>query len=501
MGNSAAGGRTTRALRRLGPVVAAAAGAAVVAATVMGRRRRPPEQPGLASPASAADPVLAPVTDLSAARATRATVIASAAAADAEPARSVRPLSGPGHDLRPAAAAAGASGSGEQPAAPGTAVGTQAAVGPADEPWPVEPAATTSTGASAPAGSLPPNEPTGRAAAAAAAATPDAHAGGPPRRPPAAAAATPDTHAAGPPGRPAGLAPRRIRDRAGLGPSRRSRAVLGGVVALGLVAGVGAVVASSGGGDRPDTAAIESGTAGQAGSEGDAIGEGGTATEAGGDAASTTEVDVTMTTPVAVTAATAFPAAADRLTAAGTFSYTGTVSATDVSHVRPMLWLSVESTLEGQVSLAAGRLHETATTSDGRVAETVTSGPQVWGRRAGSREGLAAVPYESVPALSDAEPATKGAVLLPAWLASVVNPADAGPDESGRRRFSATVPATVLGAIERERPPVDATVVLTLDAAGAPVRVEITSAPGGPPLHLVYDLAGLGAPVDIQPPA
>ena len=142
------------------------------------------------------------------------------------------------------------------------------------------------------------------------------------------------------------------------------------------------------------------------------------------------------------------------------------------------------------MSLAAGRLHETATTSDGRVAETVTSGPQVWGRRADNRDDLAAVPYETVPVPSDAEPATKGAVLLPSWLASAVGPADAGPDESGRRRFSATVPAAVLGAVERQRPPVDATVVLTVDAVGAPVRVEITSAPGGPTLHLVYDLAG-----------
>jgi hypothetical protein len=464
MGNSAGGG-TTRVVRRLGPVVAAAAGAAVVAATVLRRRhRRPPQRSGLPRSASAAAPVLAPVTELPGA--TRTTAIASSAGAGAEPARSERPPGDPGRDLRPAAADAGASGSGRQPAAPGGA-GTRTAMGPApDEPWPVEPPGMTSAGSAAPAGELPPNEPAGRTA-------------------PAAAAATPDTHAGGPLGRPAGLAPRRIRDRAGLGPSRRARAVLGGVAALALVVGVGAVVASATGGDG-------SGSATSTGRAGDG---------AAAPTQATAGTVTTATTLAPVTAATAFPAAADRLTAAGTFSYTGSVSATDVSHVRPMLWLSVESAVEGQVSLAAGRLHETATTTDGRVAETVTSGPQVWGRRADNRDDLAAVPYETVPVLSDAEPATKGAVLLPSWLASAVGPADAGPDESGRRRFSATVPAAVLGAVERQRPPVDATVVLTVDAAGAPVRVEITSAPGGPTLHLVYDIAGLGAPVDIQPPA
>jgi hypothetical protein len=497
MGKSAAGGGTTRVLRRLGPVVALAAGATVVVASVMGRRRRrPPEQFGLAGPVPAADPVLAPVTDLSAARATHAAPTSPSAdlGADAvpEPVRPVRPPAGPGGDLRPPAhdgggdgadpgpapADAGASGSDEWHATPGGA-GTRKAVGSApDAPWPVERADTTSTGSAAPERLLPPYEPAGSAAAAAAAEASDAHADGSSDR----------THGPSPRrtrdrARPA---PRHIRDRAGVGTSRRSRAVLGGVVALALAVGVGAVVASATGGDGP-------GSATSVGTEGD--GTAAPPTQATADTVTTT------TQPAPVTAATAFAAAAERLAAAGTFSYSGTVSATDVSHVRPMLWLSVESTIEGQVSLPAGRLHETATTSDGRVAETVTSGPQVWGRQADSREGLGAVPYETVPALSGAEPATKGAVLLPAWLASAVRPADAGPDESGRRRFSATVPAAALGQIERERAPVDATVVLTVDAAGAPVRVELTSAPGGPALHLVYDLAGLGTPVDIQPPA
>jgi hypothetical protein len=503
-------------------VVALAAGATVVVASVMGRRRRrPPEQSGLAVPVPATDPVLAPVADLSPARATHAAVTAPsagvAADAEAEPGWPLKPPAGSGGDLRPpahdgvghgadpgpASADAGASGSIEWHATAGRA-GTRKVVGsapneprpvepadttstgssaperalPPNESWPVEPADTTSTGSSAPERALPPNEPAASAAAAAAAGTPDAHTDGSSDRP--AGLAPRRTRD------PARSAPRHIRDRGGAGTGRRSRAVLGIVVALALAVGVGAVVASATGGDGP-------GSASSVGAERD--GAAAPPTQAPADTVTTT------TQPAPVTAATAFAAAAERLTAAGTFSYSGTVSATDVSHVRPMLWLSVESSIEGQVSLPAGRLHETATTGDGRVAETVTSGPQVWGRRADSREGLAAVAYETVPALSGAEPATRGAVLLPAWLASAVGPADAGLDESGRRRFSATVPGAALGPIERERAPVDAAVVLTLDAAGAPVRVELTSAPGGPALHLVYDLVGLGTPVDIQPPA
>jgi hypothetical protein len=259
------------------------------------------------------------------------------------------------------------------------------------------------------------------------------------------------------------------------------------------VAAIGVAVVGAGGDDRPGTAASVTETSDRPGDEAGAA--------TGDDSVPTSAAGVTTTHAAPVSAATAFAAAADRITAAGTFSYSGTVSATDVSHVRPMLWLSVDSTVEGQVSLPDGRLHETATTADGRVAETVAVGRQVWGRQADGGDALAAVPYETVPTLSGAEPPARGAVLLPSWLAAAVGPADAPADQSGRRRVSATIPAAALGRIERGRSPVDATVVLTLDAAGAPVRVEITSAPGGPAFRLAYDLAGLGAPVDIRAPA
>jgi hypothetical protein len=462
MGNSAGGG-TRRALRRWGPVVAIAAGATVVAASVMGRRRRPSGQPGLAGPVPSAGPGSVP--DPGAASGTgsvpgRGAALGpgSAAGPGPDPAAGLsaaRAMSAPGVA---ASAGAGAPAAGERPATPGGATDRPKEGRPSDAPSPLAPDDTITTGPSTRHSRARAGLRSGRRSRA-------------------------------------GLGSGR-RSRAGLGSGRRSRALLGAVVGVALVAAIGVAVASAGGGDRPDAATTATETPGRPGDEGGA----GSGT-GGDDVVSTSEADVTTTQAAPVSAATAFATAADRLTAAGTFSYSGTVSATDVSHVRPMLWLSVESTVEGQVSLPDGRLHETATTTDGRVAETVAAGRQVWGRQADGGDGLAAVPYVTVPALSGAEPSARGAVLLPTWLAAAVGPADAPADESGRRRVSATIPAAALGRIERERPPVDATVVLTLDAAGAPVRVEITSAPGGPALRLAYDLAGLGTPVDIQTPA
>jgi hypothetical protein len=459
MGNSA-GGATRRALRRLGPVVAIAAGATVVAAWVMGRRRRPSGQPGLAGPVPSAGPGSVPGRGAASGpgcvpgRGAASGLGSASGPAPVAGLSAARAMSAPGVA---ASAGAGAPATGERPATPGGATDRPEEGRPSDAPSPLAPDDTITTGPSTRHSRARAGLGSGRRSRA-------------------------------------GLRSGR-RSRVGLGSGRRSRVLLGAVVGVALVAAIGVAVASAGGGDRPDAATTTTETPGRPGDEG------GAGSGTGGDVVSTSEAGVTTTQAAPVSAATAFAAAADRLTAAGTFSYSGTVSATDVSHVRPMLWLSVESTVEGQVSLPDGRLHETATTTDGRVAETVAAGRQVWGRQADGGDGLAAVPYETVPALSGAEPSARGAVLLSTWLAAAVGPADAPADESGRRRVSATIPAAALGRIERERPPVDATIVLTLDAAGAPVRVEITSAPGGPALRLAYDLAGLGTPVEIQTPA
>jgi hypothetical protein len=199
--------------------------------------------------------------------------------------------------------------------------------------------------------------------------------------------------------------------------------------------------------------------------------------------------------------AQAFAQAAARLRQVGSFGYRGTVSATDVSVARPARWLAVELTVDGQVVVATARLHEVAVAEDGRAAETVAAGAQVWGRSAASREALAAEGYELIPALSGADPAARGAALLPDWLAAVTAPAAAGTDALGRTAYRGTLPAAVLGPVERERPAVDAEVVVSLDPAGDPARVELTGVAGGPRFHVALDLSRLGAPLTIDAPA
>jgi hypothetical protein len=216
--------------------------------------------------------------------------------------------------------------------------------------------------------------------------------------------------------------------------------------------------------------------------------------------ASTSEVVTTTTTVVVASPAEAFAGAAGRLEAAGTFAYEGTVSASDVSAVRPSLWLAVDITVEGEASLADGRVHEVAVAENGRATETVVAGVDVFGRSARTRESLVDESYEGIPELSRAEPTTKGASGLAQWLAGVAEPTAAGVDGQGRRVYRGIIPAAVLGPTERGRRAVDAEVLLTLDRAGDPVHVDITTVPGGAPLHLAFELSELGAPVVIEPP-
>jgi hypothetical protein len=266
-------------------------------------------------------------------------------------------------------------------------------------------------------------------------------------------------------------------------PSRRRPSVAVGVVALVAVIGAGTVAAGIRGNDRPQAAAVRT-------------------DQRAGDPAPERPVPAhaTATTLRRTTPVQAFAGAAARLGGAGSFTYRGTASATDVSHVRPSLWLAVDVAIEGEVMVPTGRVHEIALEAGGRAVETVTDGPTVWGRSAPSRDALADRDYRSIPELSDATLPAKGAALLPHWLGTTTGPTDAGVDTLGRRTFRATIPAAVLGEIERGRRAVDADIVLTLDAADEPVRVEITSAPSGPPLHLVLDIFGMGEPVNIAPP-
>lgn len=213
--------------------------------------------------------------------------------------------------------------------------------------------------------------------------------------------------------------------------------------------------------------------------------EAGTATS---DRPSTTLVD--DLTPDA-----AFEQAAARLEAAGSFAYRGSSLATDVSPVRPGLWLKVELTTSGDVDLRSGRLHDVGETTDGRVTETVTDGVTVWGRLADSRDDLPDVDFLTVgdPTVP---PRRRGAALLPTWLQASID----REELTGGRRFRATIPAAVFGEVEDGRPAVDAELLLTLDASGDPLHIEITNGPDGPPLHLALDLTALSRPVDIVLP-
>jgi hypothetical protein len=263
------------------------------------------------------------------------------------------------------------------------------------------------------------------------------------------------------------------------GGSGRGRALVGVVVAGGvvIVLGVGALVMAGTGSEGTDAA---------------------TDTTTPREGTVTTEASTTTTTVVAPQEA--FGSAAGRLEAAGTFAYAGSVSASDVSAVRPSLWLAVDLTVEGEASLADGRVHEVAVAGNGRATETVVAGVEVWGRSARTREGLVGQGYEGIPELSRPEPATKGVASLARWLAAVEEPVAAGVDGQGRRLYRGTLPAAVLGPTERGRRAVDAEVLLAMDRAGVPVHVEITTVAGGPPMHMVLELSGLGAPVVIEVP-
>ncbi|HEX5945630.1 MAG TPA: hypothetical protein VFY82_05105 [Acidimicrobiales bacterium] len=256
----------------------------------------------------------------------------------------------------------------------------------------------------------------------------------------------------------------------------RAASVVAGLVLV-LVVGITAAVLTGGGPDDAEAADPRP------------------ASEAAAAARSTT------TTTAPVTAADAFAVAAQRLTEAGSFTYTGAADATDVSIARPMLWLAVGTTVEGEVVTSTARLHEVSVAADGSATETVAAASEVWGRRASTAELLADVPLEGLPGLSGSEPAGRGAALLPSWLASAVGSADLGLDDQGRRMFQATIPAATMGVVERDVEPVDATVTLAFDDDGDPVRVEIVSSPDGPPFHLVFDIDGVGDPVVIETPA
>jgi hypothetical protein len=224
---------------------------------------------------------------------------------------------------------------------------------------------------------------------------------------------------------------------------------------------------------------------------------GGRAASGGATGAGTTAVSAPPSTVGAPAAGVVFSQAGARLAEAGSFRYSGAVSAFDVSAVRPSLWLAVNLAVTGQVVTTDGRLHEVAVANTGQATETVAAGEQVWGRSAPGPDGLGDASYELIPGLAGA----RGAAFLPAWLAAATDPTDAGLDPQGRPTYRATVPASVIGPVERGRAAADAVITLSVDRDGTPAHVDIVAPAGDDPrLHLAIDLAGLGEPVTIDPP-
>jgi hypothetical protein len=253
--------------------------------------------------------------------------------------------------------------------------------------------------------------------------------------------------------------------------------VVGAVVLTGVFVGLLAAVAIGRSGDDP-----EAGTGPDTGAQ----------TESGAS---------TATTGLPATPQEAFTLASERLLSAGSFTYTGAVHATDVSRVRPGLWLAVDIMVTGEVDLTGGRVHETAVVpGTGSATETVTDGLRAWGRAAASTGELPAQPYQVISELSGTDPGRMGTALLPVWLRFTTGAQDAGLDPQGRPTYRAIVPAAAVGEVQSGEPPSDAQIVLTLDPSGEPVRVQLTSLPDGANLTLALDLAGIGAPVSIEPP-
>jgi hypothetical protein len=265
-------------------------------------------------------------------------------------------------------------------------------------------------------------------------------------------------------------------------PDRRMLMFIGIAVAVAVLLGIGFVVVGGGGDDdSPESAADRSATQGTDGN--DAAGSQPPATP------------LSQLTPDQ-----AFAQAAQRLSTAGSFAYSGSSSATDVSPVRPGPWLAVNLSVQGHVQLGTSRLFERGTADDGSVVETTTDGATIWGRSAASFDGLQDVPIGTVYTLPPPNPAKVGALLLPQWLEAETGAVPNGTDDQGRTTFKATLPAAVLGTIQDDVAPVDATMVLALDQSGDPVHLEVSTPDGGAPLRLVFEIADLGEQTPIPIP-
>lgn len=202
----------------------------------------------------------------------------------------------------------------------------------------------------------------------------------------------------------------------------------------------------------------------------------------------------------------AFAQAARSIELAGSYAYDGTVHAPEASDARPAHAPSPDVTVEGEV-LWPLRTHDVAFDATGRAAETITVGPTIWQRRASTVAGLATMPYAFVGDVTTwtgaVVPFGAGAARIPGWLSATVD-RSFGSERDGRRSYVAVLPADRLGETVPGAPAADADVVLTVDADGAPLHVEIdvpaSSSRDVAPWRISVDITGLGDPVTVDIP-
>jgi hypothetical protein len=239
-------------------------------------------------------------------------------------------------------------------------------------------------------------------------------------------------------------------------------------------------------------------------------GDTGEPADAGGDGDEPTGSEMEVTEAADVSAA--YAVAARRLGQAGTFAFSGTVRSDEVSLVRPGPRVAGDVTVEGAVHLPLSITTEVAVGPDGAAAETVTSGPAAWARRASDRAGLVAAPWtvvreEVVPVLRrgpvEPPPTRLGAALVFDAVQAAGDRREAPPDEEGRQVFRATVPVNRTPSAAEPHDIADvaggAEVVVALDGAGDIAHIELTNPPGRPRLEVTLDLRRLGHADVIQP--
>jgi hypothetical protein len=192
----------------------------------------------------------------------------------------------------------------------------------------------------------------------------------------------------------------------------------------------------------------------------------------------------------------AFFEAGHRLVQAGSFADRGELHAAEEGRFPPSGRTARDVTVEGVVVLEDGLTHDIALDAAGRAVETMTSGPNLWIRRASTVEGLGA---DSWVFRASARPLALGPTAMLQLVLSARDPREETPDAAGRCVIRATMltadPHDVYGELL-----VGTNVLITLDEDRNIAHIIISSAPDTPELVVDLDVARVGEPQAIAPP-